>query len=271
MTVACGRRILLVALLGAASVLASCAPRPQAPAEVTSGARRERYAQALDRRTHAGAMIECDATVWTTTGRTGALPGVQALLVLAAPDAFRLRVESLFGVALDLAARGDSITAYVPARRQGTAFDARRDSIGIVAPGSLAYRVWSASWQPPDAAWAAATRRESLLIVRWEEQGDSVTLEIGANGLARRVRAQRANGGEITAEYPAWMMLEGVTWPARVEFRDGAESFEVVCRINRVRFQPAINASRLAVRMPAGIRPMSWPELRRTFQHLGAP
>ena len=52
-------------------------------------------------------------------GRRPRCPAPQARLLLAAPDAFRLRVDSLFGTALDLAARGDSLTAYVPPRRAG--------------------------------------------------------------------------------------------------------------------------------------------------------
>jgi hypothetical protein len=256
-------------LIGLTSVLGACAPRHQPPALLDAGSRMERYAHALAARDRAGVLVESEATIWATTERTGSLPGLQAMVALARPEAFRVRVESLFGVALDLAARGDSVTAYVPSRREGTLLDARHDSLGIEHPGRLGYRVWSGAWEPPADAWSAPSwDEESLLVVRWMEAGDSVTLHIGGAGVPRRIRVQRAGRGSLSAEYESWSLVQGVLWPALVEFADGPRTVVVTCRFNRVRFQSAPNPDRLAVRIPASAKRLSWAELRQRFERL---
>lgn len=188
--------------------------------------------------------------------------------MLAHPDAMRLRVQSLFGIGLDLAMRGDSMTGYVPARREGAVIDARREGLGIAGPGRLAYRVASGAWAPPDGAWRAATWEDSLLVLRWAEQGDSVWLDVGAAGLPARVRVARPDGKTASARYAAWTRIDGVAWPATVEFADGARTVEVTCRVQRVRFVPGGDPSRLAVRIPPGARRLTWPELRELFERV---
>src|SRR5262249_12443893 len=147
-------------VVAVATLLAGCAPhRIEAPA-LDSEQLRARFERALAARERHGSAVEADLAGWVRWKR--GLPGGQARLLRAAPDRFRLRVESLLGTALDVAGRGDSLVAWVPAKHAGAALDARRDTLGVAAPGALAFRAWSAAWRPPGRAWADARWDDSL-------------------------------------------------------------------------------------------------------------
>lgn len=256
-------------LVAGLALLAGCAPVSRPPAPVTSGARIERFQRALDQRERRTAFSESEATMWVRGDAFGRLPAVQAVVSLARPDAFRARAESMFGTAFDLALAGDSLRAVVPSRRIGTALDARRDSIAIRRPGSLAVRVWSATWRPPSGAWANAGTEDSLVIVRWTEGSDSVALAVGASGLPARVRYRRAEGGAVTAEYRGWEWREGVWWPTWIEAHEEGGALSVTTRTQRVRFLPQPPEGRLAVRAPAGSRWLGRGEIVEMLENLG--
>ncbi|MBI5708902.1 MAG: hypothetical protein HZC42_01135 [Candidatus Eisenbacteria bacterium] len=262
------RACALAAALGLAALLGACARRPAVVPGLTRGQRIERFAAALAQRQAKSAMAEAEAVVWARRTGAGALPALQATLALARPDRFRLRAQSLFGTALDLAARGDSLTAYVPSQRAGAALDATRDSLGVRSPGTLACRALSADWRPPDGAWERAERRDSLIELRWQEAGDSLAVAVGVDGLPEWATLTDPEGRGARVRYEAWRFADGVMWPALVVLEDRARSFAITCRIERVRFRPQRDDGRFAVRIPGGARRLGRAELRRLLARL---
>lgn len=254
--------------LGLALLLGACAPRPAVVPELTRGQRMPRYGAALAQRQAKGAMAEAEAVVWTRRAGAGALPAVQATLALARPDRFRLRAQSLFGTAIDLAAHGDSLTAYLPSRRAGASLDATRDSLGVRLPGTLACRVMSADWQPPEDAWERAAWRDTLLVLRWEEDGDSLAVAVGGGGLPESVTLTGPAGRGARVRYEEWRFEDGVMWPALLVLEDLPRSFSITCRIERVRFRPRPDDQRFAVRIPGEARRLDRAELRRLLARL---
>ena len=107
-------------------------------------------------------------------------------------------MSSLFGTALDRAARADSV-CLDPARRSGLRLDAERDGLGLARPGGLAVRTLGALWRPPEAAWDSAVWSDSLLVVRWLEGGDTLAAAVGAAGLPAWVTLTRPGTREIRA------------------------------------------------------------------------
>ncbi|HEY6866937.1 MAG TPA: hypothetical protein VI792_06755, partial [Candidatus Eisenbacteria bacterium] len=191
---------------------------------------------------------------------------VTAGLALAAPDLVRLRIDSLFGTALDGAARGDSVVALLPARRIGVAADARRDALGIRRPGSLGFRVFAAAWRPPDAAWQALAWSGDLIELRWAEARDSLRLTIGPDGRPVTATLESGDSVRVAARYRRWMHQNGVDWPSLIEF-SGADGDAIVrCRVERVLFRDHVTAGRLVVRLPAGTDSLDWPAFVRTLQ-----
>src|SRR5262249_9225831 len=145
----------------------SCAPHRLAPPRIELDERRARFLGALAARESRGASAELDVSAWVRASDWRDLPGVRARLLVSAPDAFRIRVESTFGTALDLSARGDTLVAYVPHDRLGMELDSAADSLGIADPGILGFRLWTARWHPPDEAWNRAEIADSVLVMRW--------------------------------------------------------------------------------------------------------
>src|SRR6185503_7926488 len=84
-------RILALATLGAA--LGSCAPHLVSPPELSLETREARYTLALAARERAATAVEADVVAWAVLSGDRDLPGAQAKLLLATPDAFRLRVS----------------------------------------------------------------------------------------------------------------------------------------------------------------------------------
>jgi len=240
---------------------------PIAPIEPVR--RVERYAAALERREARARAVDAQVLLWAEAPVGAKLPGAEARLLLAAPDAFRLRVASLFGTALDLGARGESLSAYVPSRRRGVMLDAIRDSLGVRRPGALAFRALSATWRPPDDAWRSATWDDSLMRVWWVEDGDTVAVAVGSTGLPIRASLARPNGAGVRVEYRAWDMSGGVAWPATFVILDRGGAFRISCKVSRVRFLARADSLRLAVPIPAGVVPMTLAQLRRVLERLG--
>jgi len=252
----------------ALAALAGCAPRLAVHPDLVLDERAARYRTALAERQAPETMVDASLVVWTELGERR-LPGVEAQLLLAAPDAFRFRVGSLFGTALDLAARGDSLVAYVPSRRTGTRLDATRDSLGLLNPGSLGFRALAAAWSPPEAAWAAGAAEDSLWRITWLEDGDTLRLAVGTSGLPVWASLTRPGKPEVRAGYRGWNAGHATTWPDIVEIEEAGGRVRVVYRVSQVRF-PQRDAARLAVRIPPGAATLTVDELRETIERLGA-
>jgi hypothetical protein len=228
------------------------------------------FRESLARREALGRAVDAEITLWVRRGRSGPWRGATGALSLASPDACRIRVASMFGTAFDLAARGDSVVALLPARRLGVVADATRDSLGLRLPGAVGFRAFAAAWRPPDAAWESGTWSEGVLELRWAQAGDSLRLAIGPDGLPAVVTLSRGDSLEVHARYRAWMRHEGVAWPSSIEFdgRDG--ELGVRCKVERVRFRARPEAGRLVVLLPAGTDSLDWPGFRRALEPLEA-
>jgi hypothetical protein len=248
-----------------------CAPHVLRVAELAPALRAERYRAALAEREARGAAVDAQLLLWAEIPAASRLPGAEGRLLLAAPDAFRLRVGSLFGTALDLGARGDSLSAYVPSRRRGLAVDARRDSLGILRPGGLAFRALSAAWRPPDSAWALATWSDTLMRVWWMEDADTLAVAIGSDGLPAWASLARPGGSGVQVSYRAWDRSTGIAWPSHFEFEDRNGGFRLACKVSRVRFPAAPDSLRLIVPIPAGAERLTLAGLRRVLKRLGGP
>jgi hypothetical protein len=250
--------------------LAGCAPLrvPIAPIEPTR--RAERYMAALERREARGRAVDAEVLLWAEAPVGSRLPGAEGRLLIAAPDAFRLRVGSLFGTALDVGARGESLSAYVPSRRRGMQLDARHDSLGLGAPGELAFRTLAAAWRPPPEAWSRAAWDDTLMTVSWRRAGDdSITVAVGSAGLPAWATFDRGDGDGIRVDYQAWDMSTGVAWPGRFAIRDRRGTFRLSCKVSRMRFPASADSLRLAVPIPAGAVAMTLAQLRRALERLG--
>ena len=252
-----------------ATLLASCAPHVVRPPELVHELRVTRYRSALSEREARGVAVAAEIVLWTELSGDRRLPGVQAELYLAAPDGMRLRVESLLGTALLLGARGDSVMAYVPARRMGLRVDAAHDSIGVRDPGSLAYRVLSATWRPPDRAWEESAWRDSLLEVSWVEAGDTLVMAVGGTGLPVWVAMKRRDGPPVRAAYRGWDRTMGTAWPSHLEI-DQEGSLHLACRVRRVQFGAQPDPRRLVVRIPEDAETLTLDQLHRAIERLGA-
>jgi hypothetical protein len=255
-------------IAGAALVLAGCAaPRRRAPMPVPSELA-SRYAVAWAERNDKAAGVEGDLSIWTTVG-DNRIPGAQAKLALQSPDAFRVRVSSLFGTALDIGARGDSVMAYFPARRMGMRLDANRDAIGLAQPGRIMVRALGGLWRPPDAAWDQARDEEDLMVARWVEEGDTIALGVDATGLPARVTVMHPGSRAVHATYRSWDRSQGVAWPSWIEFQDEDGEVQVTTKVTRVNFTTQLDPGRLTVAIPRDADRLTMAELRRLIQRLG--
>jgi hypothetical protein len=250
-------------------LLASCAPHVSVAPMPTPQARLDRYRAALAQREARGAAVDAEIVLWAEGVSAVRLPGASARLLLAAPDAFRVRVGSMFGTALDLGARGDSLDAYVPARRLGLRVDAVRDSLGLARPGSLGFRALSATWRPPDAAWSLPPGEDSTVVLRWVEAADTLSVAVGADGLPVWASFARPGANTIRATYRAWDRSAGVAWPAWIEFTDETGDLRITCKLSRVTFPALMERGRMAVPMPGDVEQLTLAQLRRALERLG--
>jgi hypothetical protein len=194
-------------------------------------------------------------------------PGAHARLLLAGPDGFRLRVESAFGTALDVSGRGDTVMAYIPPERLAMVIESASDTLGVRFPGALGYRLWSGTWDPPTDAWRDAEWRDSLIVLRWTEEDDSLAMAVGSTGLPRSLEVSRGRGKVVRVDYRAWSSTERTWWPAWIEISDRDQRNQATCRIQRVRFvRPPPGRARLMIRIPADAEPVSWSELRMALE-----
>jgi hypothetical protein len=259
---------LILASLAFAAIGIACAPRRVALPELDVGRRASRYRAALEQRRACG-VAEVSLVLWLERAAERRLPGAQADLVMAAPDRLRLRLASLFGTALDVSVRGDSLLAYVPAWKTGLRLGSVSDSLGVRGPGDLAFRAFSATWAPPDEAWAQAVWKEPLLEVRWAEGGDSLAVGVDRSGLPAWVRASRGETFSVRAVYQEWDRSSGPAWPSRFELEDGGHQVRLICKASHMRFRGQADTTRLAARVPADAAVLTVTELRRVLGRLG--
>ena len=256
--------------------LAACAPRPTGIAPVTAGDREARYLAGLLQRERRAVMLQGTATIWPRAFAPcdscplRRLPAFQAGFALAAPDAFRLRVHSAFGTALDLGLAGDSLMAYAPAQRWGVALDAARDSLGVSHPGALAARLVGAGWRPPGPAWARGTWSGALLVLRWSEGEDSVAVAVDEAGVPAWARVWRGERRGVLVQYGRWEPGEGVTWPALLRVRDLGGAFEFTWSLEHMGSGGAGDRSRLAVRIPDDAERLGLEQLRGLLERMGS-
>jgi hypothetical protein len=248
-------------------VLASCAPRPVLQPRLDLGERETRYLRALGERRERAAFVSASVVMWAERGERR-LPGAQADLYMAAPERLRLRVASSFGTAFDFGLAGDSLIAYVPAWRKAVRIGAAAESLGFRDPGERVVRALAATWDPPAIAWSRATWEDSLLRLAWREGRDSVALAVGAAGLPVRVDLWREDFA-VRALYQAWERGSGTAWPSHVELIDDERDLRLVARASQIRFRPAPDPYRLAVRVPDDAETLTLEELRALLDRLG--
>jgi hypothetical protein len=269
------RRWRILARMAAMALVAGCAPRPTVIAPVTQGTRAERYLSQLSRREQNSAMVEGVATIWPRavalcdTCPPRQLPALQAGFVLGWPDAFRLRVSSMFGTALDLALAGDSIMAYAPAQRWGVALDAVSDSLGVERPGWIAVRLVSAGWRPPQSAWAGGNWEAGLFVLRWSEAADSISLAVDESGHPVRARLWRDARRGVAIDYERWEAVEGVAWPALIKVQTLGGTIDLTFRLDHVTFRVRPDRSRFAVRIPGDAERIGLGRLRGLLERAG--
>src|SRR5207247_7135287 len=129
-------------------------------------------ARLAGRRAHA-AVAEGDYSVWVHRAGAKDPPGVSMRVRLAAPDAFRLRVDAMLGTAVDAAARRDTLVLDAPVLGLAAVTDAGDDRSARQDIGGWVWRSLSAAWTPPAAAWPAAAEQDSAWGVSWTDAGDS--------------------------------------------------------------------------------------------------
>jgi len=253
-----------VAVVGIA-MLAGCAHRPTVPVDVTSDLVRERFEARRAARQERTAGFEAQLLVWARIG-TNKLPGVESRVLLASPERARIRVASAFGTAADLVLRGDTAIAYVPSRREMVRVYNAGDSLGVREPAGWLVAALTATWEPTDAAWAAAERKDSLVHVTWEEQGWVRELDIGSSGLPRAARVRSESGVPLEIRYEGWIGAGGTSWPARGTLAPGDGRWSASWRLERHRPIPVPDPSRFQL-APQGARLVSLGELRSIIQN----
>jgi hypothetical protein len=253
------------AALGAAlalGLLAGCAPRPSAPADVTRDQVRERFARGLAERGRRAGGIEANLLVWPRVEGERA-PGFDARLLLSSPGRARVRVAAPFGTAVDLALRGDSAIAWIPSRRAALAESA--EALGLPDPARWLVTALTATWQPPADAWARADRRDSTVRLVWREDGRRRELDVGASGLPRAAREWAGEGPGLEIAYHGWIRQAGAQWPARGSVASEDRRWSADWRLERYRFVTAPDASRFRVAPPGGATRITWAELREAL------
>jgi len=264
-----GRHALGFALAAlAAATLPSCAPTSRPPATLDVSSVTQRYERLRDARERRLAAVRIEATAWIGGTSLGRLPAVTVDLALAGPDAVRARIGSLFGTALDLVVRGDSMSAYVPPRRVGVEIASLEESLGVRLPGAWACRALGATWRPVEARWARL-EGDSLWRVAWLDGADSLAMSVGSSGLPAAVELHAAGGRRLTVRYAAWSWSSGLPWPSRCELEEGDGAYRAELRLDRVSFPTEPDPRWMALAIPPDAERLDWNALRRALARLG--
>jgi hypothetical protein len=246
----------------------SCAPLARVPATLDVATLAARYERQRVPREERLAAARLEATLWVSGRTLGRWPAVQLDLALVGPDAMRARVASLFGTALDLAVRGDSLRAYFPPRRLGLTVDAIEESLGVRAPGRWACRALGAEWNPRSGRWVTPFQ-DTLWRVTWTEETDSLMMSVGSSGLPQEVELHDRSRHHYRVRYLAWQVEDRTAWPARLEFDEGLGSVRMSCRVDRVQFFAKPDPRWLVLNIPARAERASWSTLRQALAGIG--
>jgi hypothetical protein len=261
-------RAVLACVLLATLLVGSCAPARRGVAPLDLRDLATRYEAQRAGREERLAAVRLEATGWIDGAAVGRLPAVQLELALVAPDRVRARVASLFGTALDLLVRGDSLVAYVPPRRMAVEVGALEDSLGIREPGRWACRALAATWAPREARWQAGST-DSLRQAFWVENGDSLDLEVASRALPEALTIRSATGRTLVIRYPGWQWSESTAWPSRIEIEDAAAGVEVALRIDRIHFEREPDPRWLALAVPSSAERLDWRTLKEILARMG--
>jgi len=218
----------------------------------------ERYDAARTARERRAAAVAADLLLWTRVAGV-ARPGVEGRVTIAAPETARLVVNGAFGVALDLAARGDTLEGWVPSRHRAFTLDTT-DTGGGLAPGAAACRALGGLWQPPGTAWDAAVAVGDAWVVHWNERGDSLWMTVTADGRPRRVEWRPSRGDTLGVSYESWSALDGEPWPDRLTFDETRGAVTVRVRLERIRLVSP-SWARLRAAIPEGTPRSSMEDL----------
>jgi len=262
------RQIVAASALAVAS-LAGCARlAPQPPPRLDLPSIEARFTQRLaDRRTRA-AVAEGDYSVWIHRPGAKDPPGVSVRVRLAAPNAFRFRVDAALGTAVDAAARRDTLVVDAPAFGLSAVTDAGADRSARQDIGGWVWRSLSAAWIPPPSAWAAGAAADSGWQLSWDDAGDSLALEVGSSGLPRSVRVRPRRGQPIELRYERWAAWDGVMWPARIVAADAAGRLRVTLQPQSLSLRPHRSTGLPALRRPSGALRLSRARLLAWLERL---
>jgi hypothetical protein len=252
-------RALILALLAG-----SCAPPPVVRLP-ERGTVMQRYTAARSEREQRAAGVAADLLLWTRIAGQPR-PGVSGRITIAAPDAARLVVGAAFGVAIDVAARGDTLEGWVPSRRRAFVFDTTEAATGL-APGAAACRALGGLWQPPGAAWDAAVAADEVWTLRWSERGDSLRMTVTADGRPRDVEWRPSRGDTLTVSYESWTSLAGEPWPNRLAWTEARGAISARARLDRIRVVAIPPAERRAA-IPMGASRSSMEEMSSWWEEL---
>jgi hypothetical protein len=257
-------------LLPLLSLLQGCAHRAPAPAPLDSGALERRHSTLLAERHVRTRGTVGEVSVWFETA-TQRFPGAHASYRLVGPDSVRLRVESSFGTALDLAGAGDSLWLWVPSERAGVRAGPGDAPLSRADAAAFAVRAAAALWAVPGAAWRAARAADTLTVARWIDSGDTLELAVGSNGLPRTARLLREGMRPVRVAYAAYGDHQGTPWPVRFDLEDEGGAFRLQVRVRRVYRDPAAAAAPWRPVIPAGARSIEAEELWQRIRDEWAP
>jgi hypothetical protein len=220
-----------------------------------------RFAARLAERRSRAAQAEGDYSVWVRRSGAEDLPGVSVRTRLAAPDAFRLRVDAMLGTAVDARAHRDTLVLDAPALGIAAVTDGGKDHSGRQDIGGWVWRAFSAGWSPPAEAWSRGSATDSAWVVSWEEAGDSLQLAVAANGLPRSARLRFPGGGGAEVRYARWASWNGVMWPARIVAAETEGRLSVTLQASSLILKGAAPSAAAALRVPSGAVRMSRKKL----------
>lgn len=242
-----GLRVPAALLLLAA--VAGCASRAPAPAPLEVDRLERRHARRLEERRDRIRGTHAEISLWLVTAARR-YPGAHATYALGGRDTMRLNVASAFGTALDLAAAGDSLWLWVPSERAAVRASSSGPPLGFPAAAAFAVRVAAATWQVPAAAWRAATRTDTLTVVRWIDAGDTLELQAGPSGLPRVLRLLRPGMNPLRVTYTAYVPHEASPWPERFDVEEEGGALRLSVRVRRIRHIRADGADRWRPEIP---------------------
>ncbi len=244
-------------------LVAGCAPagRPQLPRLGSPSIEARFEARLAERRAHAG-FAEGNYSAWVHRPSGQDPPGLTLRTRLVAPDAFRFRVDALFGNAVDLSGHGDTLVIDAPALNLTAVTDAGGDRSRRQDISGWVCRALAATWSPPASAWAQGEAADSAWRVRWTEAEDSLELVVSMAGLPRTVRVHPAGGSPIALGYERWQSWNGVMWPARLVAKDDEGRLSVTLQPESMRLMAHDATAATALRIPDGALRLSRSRLR---------